>query len=140
MIWFYGWGCAPQVVLDFDATCVSEWPADTCSGNACADSDIEDRWVAAFEPAFAGRARIPESSVADYARVRSITDASGTFQSILRASWQADVDWVRLVREVELWTDGPSPGDGELADRWRERMAAESPGFRGRRGRSTTRV
>lgn len=109
------------VVLDFEATCAREWPEDTCVDGDCATTDVEARWISAYDTAFAAVTGIPEGSVADHARVRSITGAPDT-TSVTEVSTQFDIDWVRVVNRHVLQADGPD--DADLLDRWLEGIAA----------------
>lgn len=112
-MWIAWWlGCAERVVLDFEGTCAGVWPADTCAGGDCADTDLEARWVATFPAAF--------GAGADHARVRAIAGGEGTFRSISHAAVEVDIDWVRVVQEVELWTDDADPTDEALVAAWRD--------------------
>ncbi|MEQ1508176.1 MAG: hypothetical protein ABMB14_38455 [Myxococcota bacterium] len=128
MIWLSWIGCGPEVVLDFEATCAGAWPVDACGSAGCADGAVAERWASAFEPAFAARSGVPTSEVADHARLRSIAGAS-SFGSITDATYQVDLDWVRFVREAQLWTASETPTDPELEAAWADPLQLPTVGL-----------
>jgi hypothetical protein len=123
--------CSEEVV-DLEATCRGIWPADDCGEGECIGGPEEQRWADAFEPALASLTGLPEGEVADHARLRTFDGSDSTwaaFQSITSASWQFEVDWMRVVVPVEVWTDGPDPTDAELVAAWVEHLRAPAFDF-----------
>ena len=76
-----------------------------------------------FDTAFSNRTGIPESEVADHARVRSIaTENPDTFLVLAEASYQLDIDWVRVVREIPLQAGDSAPTNPQLVSAWSDWM------------------